>query len=384
MILGEKMSFLIKCFKLFMNIIYCILKLFPMKKKVTFISRQSNEIGIDFKLLIDEMKNQDSGVKIIVLTKELGKGLWNQFRYFLHMFRQMYHIATSKVVILDSYCIVVSILKHKKGLKVIQIWHALGSLKKFGYSSLDRVEGRSSEIAELMDMHKNYTYILTSSRISKPFFKDAFHVEDEKMKVMSLPRVDFLQDEKYIRQVQERFYELYPQVKNGRKNILYCPTQRKDKHVDIIDRIVQSVDFEKYNLIVKLHNGEEKIYVDNEILEQNEQFWGMELLHIADYIITDYSAIVYEAAITERPIYFYDYDYDTYMEDRGWYIDYRKEMPGPIKNDINEIMKLIENEQYDKQKITTFKEKYIDDLSENVTKKLCTFVLKELMKERGV
>ena len=34
----------------------------------------------------------------------------NKFKYFLHMFVQMYHIATSKVVILDSYCIVVSIL----------------------------------------------------------------------------------------------------------------------------------------------------------------------------------------------------------------------------------------------------------------------------------
>ena len=104
----------------------------------------------------------------------------------------------------------------------------------------------------------------------------------------------------------------------------------------------------------------------------------MEFLHIADYIITDYSAIVYEAAILEKPIYFYDYDYDTYMDDRGWYVDYKKEMPGPIEKDIYEIMKLIKKEQWDKQKVADFKEKYIDDLSENVTEKIIKLVLEEI------
>ena len=56
----------------------------------------------------------------------------------------------------------------------------------------------------------------------------------------------------------------------------------------------------------------------------------MELLHVADYIITDYSAIVYEAAITQKPIYFYTYDYEEYQINRGTYIDYMSEMPGPI------------------------------------------------------
>lgn len=368
------MGFLIRCFKLFMNFIYNILKLFKTQNKITFISRQANEINIDFKLLVEGIKLKNPNVKIVILTKKLEKKLSSKIKYFFHMFVQMYHIATSKVVILDSYCIMISILKHKKELKVIQIWHALGSLKKFGYSSLDKKDGRSSKMAELMNMHKNYTYILTSSEISKPFFQEAFHAKDEQMKVMSLPRVDFLQDEASKKKLQEKFCKIYPEAHNQKKNILYCPTQRKNGAIDI-QKIVNATDFDCYNLIIKLHNGQEYIYVDKQNISKNINFTGMEFLHIADYIITDYSAIVYEAAILEKPIYFYDYDYDTYMDDRGWYVDYKKEMPGPIEKDIYEIMKLIKKEQWDKQKVVNFKEKYIEDLSIGVTKKIVQLIL---------
>lgn len=368
------MGFFIGCFKLFMSLIYSILKLLKSQNKVTFISRQSNEVSIDFKLLVEEIRQKNSNIKIVILTKKLEKSLFSKIKYFFHMFIQMYHIATSKTVVLDSYCIMISILNHKRELKVIQIWHALGSLKKFGYSSLNKNDGRSTKIAKLMNMHKNYTYILTSSEISKPFFQEAFRAKDEQMKVMSLPRVDFLQSELSKEKVREKFYQIYPEVYNQKKNILYCPTQRKNNGIDI-QKLIDVTDTEKYNLIIKLHDGQEFIYVDNHNISKNINFTGMEFLHIADYIITDYSAIVYEAAIVEKPIYFYDYDYDTYMDDRGWYIDYKREMPGPIEKDIREIMKLIEEEKWNKQKVIDFKRKYIDDLSMGVTKKIVQLIL---------
>ena len=37
-------------------------------------------------------------------------------------------------------------LWNNKNLVVIQIWHALGSLKKFGYSSLDKNDGRNEPL----------------------------------------------------------------------------------------------------------------------------------------------------------------------------------------------------------------------------------------------
>ena len=41
----------------------------------------------------------------------------------------MYHLATSRACIVDTYIIPVSILKHRDELIIIQIWHALGAIK---------------------------------------------------------------------------------------------------------------------------------------------------------------------------------------------------------------------------------------------------------------
>ena len=364
----------IKIFKVLMNIIYKFFKLFKTKNKITFISRQSNNISIDFTLLIENIKKESPEIKIVVLNKELNKSIISKITYFFHMFIQMYHIATSKVVILDGYCIMISILKHKKDLKVIQIWHALGSLKKFGYSTLGKKDGRDSKLAELMNMHKNYDYVLTSSELSRPFFRQAFNVQDKKMLVMSLPRVDYLQSDKYKKIVTEKFYKIYNECDNKKENILYCPTHRKEENINI-EELIKYIDLNKYNFIVKLHNGEEYIYTLKKVYNKQTKFTGMDLLHVADYIITDYSAIVYEASLVEKPIYFYTYDYDKYMDDRGWYIDYNQEMPGPILSDFNDIIKMIEYKQYDKQKIIEFKNKYIDNLSKDSTNKLAKFIL---------
>ena len=361
-----------------LNIIYFFIKLFPINKnKVTFISRQSNEVSLDFRMIADELRKQNNNVKIVFMCKKLENGLLKKIGYCFHMVKQMYNIATSKVVILDSYCIPICILKQKKKLVVIQIWHALGSLKKFGYSSLDKKDGRDSKIAKAMRMHCNYTYILTSSAFSKQFFKEAFNAKDEQMLVMNLPRVDFLKSKKEQEKMQLRFLKIYPETNNKKKNILYCPTNRKGKKIPL-ENMVKDIPFDKYNFIAKLHDGTEIIYIDGKTIQKNSNFTGMELLHIADYIITDYSAIVYEASITQKPIYFYTYDYDDYQINRGTYIDYISEMPGPICKDFKQIMKLIEENEFDKIKEEKFCQKYIENINENATKKLAELVLNNM------
>lgn len=364
-----------------LNVIYFFIKLFPTQKnKITFISRQSNEIPMDYKMLISELKKENSNIKIVTLCKRLENGLANKVKYTFHMFKQMYHIATSKVVILDSYCIPVCILKQKESLTVIQIWHALGSLKKFGYSALGKKDGRDEKLAKVMKMHRNYTYILTSSNTSKEFFREAFNAEPSQMKVMNLPRVDFLQSEEEKNKVQKSFFEKYPEANNKKENILYCPTQRKENNIPI-EQIAKEIPFEKYNLIIKLHNGTELIYVDNKKIQKGKFFTGMELLHIGDYIITDYSAIVYEAAVTKKPIYLYAYDYETYMDDRGTYINYKEEMPGPICTSFSEIMNLIQSKKYNIEKEQNFCNKYVENLSKNATKTLTEFIISNFTKK---
>lgn len=380
------MKILINIFIFLANVLYFFIKLFKTNpNKITYISRQSNNPGLDFILLRQKLKEIDNSIIIVELCKTLDDGILNKIKYIFHIIEQMYHISTSKVVILDSYCIPISILKHKKNLVVIQMWHALGSLKKFGYSSLEKKDGHSKETAKMMKMHKNYTYILTSSETTKPFFQEAFNAKDEQMIVMNLPRVDYLKSKEVEKQLKKDFYQKYPNVNKNKKIIVYCPTIREkannpleEKAIKIelpIEEMLDNIDFAKYIFVIKLHNNTNKIYYEKDKYYEEIYFNGIQFLHISDYIITDYSAISFEAGVTNKPIFFYTFDYDTYVDDRGFYIDFNKEMPGLITKDFREIIKNIEKEKYDLKENAKFCLKYLSDLKKDSTAEFALFIL---------
>ena len=117
-----------------LKIVYLPFKILKIRNKIVYISRQFNNSTLDFTLLKNAICEIDENVENVILTKRMEKGFINSICYVLHIFKQMYHVATAKVVIVDTYCIVVSVLKHKKETKIIQIWHALRSYKKIWLS----------------------------------------------------------------------------------------------------------------------------------------------------------------------------------------------------------------------------------------------------------
>ncbi len=354
---------LIKIVVFILNVIYFFIKLFPTKNKVTFISRQSNNIGLDFQLIKDEIDKHKKYKTVVLCRKLEGKEeakFIDLIKYGFHMFKQMYHIATSKTVILDSYCIVISILKHKKNLKIIQIWHSVGTMKKFGYDILDQEEGNSSKMAEALRMHKNYTYVLCAGEGYKHDLVRQFNCSEDIIRLIPLPRLDLLADKKYVSKTSEAIYKKYPELKN-KKNIIYVPTFRKDetdfeKH---INKLVNLIDYKKYNLIIKLHPlSTVKINNDNVILAK--EFNSMEMILVSDYVITDYSCILYEAGFIGKALYFDAFDYDEYNKNRSLNIDYFKDLPGVVTKDVTKIIKSIENEKYDYKELDKFIKKYVN------------------------
>lgn len=367
------MSIIISIIKIVLNIIYSLLKLLKIKNKITIISRQSNKRTQDLEILYQELKNDLKDYQIVSLTKKIEPGIINKIKYCFHMLVQMYHIATSKVVLLDSYCIVISLLKHKKSLKVIQMWHGIGTMKKSGYSILDKEEGRSSKIAKLLNMHKNYDYIFCSSEACRKDSAELFNYDIEKVLVYPLPRVSLLQDKKYQKDKIKEIYIEYPEI-SKKKNIVYIPTYRKnnDELEEAIDNLIKEIDYNKYNLILKLHPLTAYSLKDNRAI-LDKKFTSTEMLFVADYVIADYSTTLFESAILNKPMYFYTYDKDKYIKRRNFYIDYDKEMPGVISKNAKDIIKEIENNSYNLNKIKKFKEKYVE-INGNPTKNIVSFI----------
>lgn len=363
---------------LFLKIIYAFIKIFPVKNKITFISRQSNKASIDIKLLSEALEKSLPNYEIIVLTKKIEGSLIKKIEYCFHIIKQMYHIATSKIVILDSYCIPISVLNHKRELKVIQMWHAIGLLKKAGFSIINKKEGRSLSLVKTLKMHNNYDYILVSSDNLRKAFKKVFNCSDSQLVTLPLPRVDLLKDETYHKINQLKIYETYPAMEN-KKNILYVPTFRKDErlHQNKIYELINNIDFTKYNLIIKLHPLS-KIKINSEKVINDNKFSSIEMISACDFVISDYSTIVYEAAIAKKPLFFYAFDKDNYKGNRGFFINYEKEIPGLISCDAQEIVEAIEKNKYNLRKVNQFLNKYVDMKVKNCTNEIVKFIKKIL------
>ncbi|MGM9877551.1 MAG: CDP-glycerol glycerophosphotransferase family protein [Bacilli bacterium] len=354
-----------------LKLIYFVIKLFPTKNKITLISRQSNIPSIDFDMISKEIKKRYPNYEVIVLTKTLD----NKIKYIFHMFRQMYHIATSKVVILDSYCIVISVLKHKSKLKVIQAWHAVGSMKKFGYAMLDKKEGSDSKLAKIMRMHKNYDYILISSMNFIKDYEEGFHCNKNQVLEIPLPRVDLWLDKKYINNKRKEVLKNNPKLKH-KKNILYCGTFRKNStnSIEHIQKLVDHIDFKKYNLIYKPHPLSKLKVDDNRIIQNFSNTY--EALMVADYVICDYSSIIYEVGLFKLPIYLYAYDWDEYKTQRELNFDIEKEVPTLFTKDPKKIIDAIENNDFDYKAYQKFVDKNI-----HVPKGGCLNALMDLLDE---
>lgn len=352
-----------------MNILYVGFLPLKLKEKVTIISRQSDTASIDVRLLQNELSERQ--IDTVVLTKRLHKNLYSGIKYGFHMLRQMYHIATSKVVVLDGYCILISVLHKKKHQSVIQMWHALGAIKKFGYQTIGKPGGNQKAIAKVMRLHHNYDYVLASSEETGQIYQEAFGVDAEKIRYMGLPRIDYLQKEDPEKAAV--IYQKYPQLED-RINVLYAPTFRKNTEFDL-QAVIDAFDFTKYNLIIKKHWLDKEDYkaFQNDHIIVDRKFNSMDWLKFCDKVITDYSAITFEAALLQKEVYLYIPDVYEYKSDIGLNMDYSLEAIGTYACvDADNLCHEL-SLPYEKQRIVTFQKKYLAASTENCAARLAEF-----------
>lgn len=366
-----------KIFGAVMGFFYSFYKRRKTENKIAFISRQSETPSTDFRYLINEIKTNYPQYQVVVLCKMIPSSFGGKIKYVGEMFRQMKALATSKVVVLDGYCILASMLKHKKDLKIIQIWHALGAFKKFGKSVLDKEGGKSSKTAFAFKMHNNYSYIAASGDECVPFFAQAFGQPVSKFIPIGIPRMDYLTDPQENERVRGNVLRKYPQLANGRKNILYAPTfrdtqQDKDALANATEELVNKVNYSDFNLIVKHHvvdSNKEQIYTDSRMNKaEGENFTAMDFMCVADYVVTDYSSVIYEALLKDLPIYIYCFDSDKYIDERGFYIDFWTDIPALYSKNAKGICDFIASGmRANSEKEENFKKAYVNKRFSSIT-----------------
>ena len=376
-----------------LSIHYFFIKLFTkVKRQVFFLSRQSNFISLNYELLIEELKKIKPEIEIKVVCKKvdedinaairnekqnknLFKRLKPAIKYYFLIHKQMYYIATSKVIIIDGYNLPISILKHKKGTVVIQLWHALAAIKQFGYQTIGKAYGLKEDVARILKMHNNYDYIICASEAMRQPFAEAFNTPIEKVLPIGTPIIDYLLTED--NEKEEQIKKAFPQLRK-KQNVLYSPTFRNDDNYNFQD-LIDNFDYEKYNLVMTIHPKSNIKIEDKRItVVHDNKFSTLDILKCMDYIITDYSAIAVEALVCNKKVMFFLYDYEEYSKQNGLNIDLIEEYPLYTSKTTKKLLKVLEEENYDLKELKRLREKYVLNIPGNCTKRIINLIRKEL------
>ena len=364
-------TLLMLCFRLGLTVCYLPFRLLRPKDKVVFLSRQTDTPSLDFRLLADAIRNTAPQVQVVLLCRRIPRSLGGKIGYGFHLFTQMFHLATARAAVVDGYCISACLLPHRKQLKIFQIWHALGLLKNFGYAALDSSEGSSSATARVMRMHKGYHKIVCSSPQLIHDIAPCYHADPEQMLPCGLPRMDYLRDGSLQFEHREQIFRHYPILANGKPVVLYAPTFRKQgaiPHKELAD----AMDLTRFHLMVKLHDGQEVLYTDHGVYQSASGLSGLEWLSVAQWVVTDYSALLFEALVAQKPVILYCYDWEQYDLARGFGVDYNA-IPLPHCVTPQQVATQLTKPQNSDPALCQFIQRHLS--AENCTTTLCSAIL---------
>lgn len=319
--------------RLSLKIVSSAMLLLPRRDKVTMITREHRRPPLDFVLLKDAIARRDPSIEVVMIARMVPPGIVRKVGYALTLLTELYHVSTSRVLVVDGFSIVASAVPHGEGLTIVQIWHALGALKKFGLSILDRPEGRDSRLANAMRMHSNYDIVIASGERCREPYSEALGVDPGQVVVAPLPRVDYLRDESARERARTRFTAMYPELE-GQQVAVFAPTFRAHGTEPAIDplELTKALADDGYATITKLHPILPQPV--NAALRTAPRMSTQDLLLVADVFITDYSSAVFEAAVAGVPSYLLAPDLDQYGKARDFYLDFPHDLGLPLARTI--------------------------------------------------
>ena len=298
-------------------------------------------------------------------------------KFSLNSFKQL---ASSKYIFLNDNFFPLAFMDFNPESIVVQLWHAPGASKKFGGS----VDIESREILRKISENTDYL-IVTSDKIIENY-SEAFQMPKDKIKPLGLPRMDYYFENHDLNELKSEFCKKY-NVSQDKKIILYAPTFRDEKQYNNVFNFLDLNKFneslaDEYVLALRLHPKIKDFYAENissngEYVDVSDFESEQELMLISDILITDYSSIMIEYAILNRPIVFFTYDLDSYLaNERGFYYDFKTTVPGPIVCTSDELIDVIKNDEFDKSKISDFVMTQFNQIDGKSSCRVVDFLLK--------
>ena len=355
------------------------------QKKVLLVDLKSSTMPDAFSVIFPYMQDAlGFDVRFVGLEQQSGAG-W--LAYYKRCFELMHDMATAKYIFLCDACDMVSCVSKRPETKVVQLWHACGAFKKWGVSTADKKFGGTRKEVERHPFYKNLDLVTVSSPEVEWAYREAMMLEDtpEVVQAVGVSRTDVFFDAEFLDNAHRAIAEAVPQIE-GKKVALYAPTFRGRTNVaegpDALDmRVIKDALAGEWVLLVKHHPY---VKCPPAIPDDCQDFAFMvnelpidQLLCVADACISDYSSLVFEYSIFNRPMVFFAYDLDDYGDWRGFYYDYDELTPGPVVKMTDELIDYFVNidDRFDSAQVAAFCDKFMSACDGHATERICDFIM---------
>ena len=226
-----------------------------------------------------------------------------------------------------------------RGTLYVNTWHGV-PLKRIRCCVKDGFNVRTAEKFDLIFSEGTY-----DSKISVP----AFQVKEKQIKITGYPRNDIMFDESLdLNKKVRRKYGLHDE-----RIVLYAPTFRDYIKNDsggftfqkkLSPEKFQNTLGDQYKLLVRAHGAiEDHSTSDSSCVDVSDYPDVEDLLVAADILVSDYSGIIFDFSLLEKPIICFIYDLETYKKERGFFVDIEHFLPFKKCNTEEELYDAIKN-----------------------------------------
>ena len=329
---------------------------------VIFVTNRTAELTDNLRCLDEALDHGTYSVSrwFFAPGRSLPAQWWQSLRFIVAM-------AQTQYVLVDDFFALVYAVKVRPGAKLVQVWHALGAMKRVGYSRSGR--GQAAPFGSVT--HRNYTDVIVSADSIRPDYAEAFGVAVSRVHATGAPRSDLFFDEAAQAAARARLYAEVPALA-GRRVILFAPTFRGETKRTAtyppefcdLERLGAALA-EDDLLVIKMHpfvTGRPAIPAQwaDRVVDLSDTREFNELLLVTDVLVTDYSSAIFEYALLGRPVIFYTPDLAAYDHGRGFYYDFSTYTYGPVATDLDRLSDLLRAPTLDLVRLAVFREQFLN------------------------
>ncbi|MFJ8821793.1 CDP-glycerol glycerophosphotransferase family protein [Streptomyces sp. NPDC102467] len=232
-------------------------------------------------------------------------------------------------------------LDKPKHTTYLQTWHG-SAYKRMGFDEIRHKTQNAPQREQLARAVDRFDHFLVRSEHDVSTLAHAYRISGDRLMRVGYPRNDRLVEARKRDERTGRFPRPAPAAALGipdhRTVVLYAPTFRgtpKKKKVQLALDVRQFAERlgDTHVLLVRAHYMEAAtlpVTPPGTVIDVSAHHDVSELLCLADVLVTDYSSIMFDYALLDRPIVHFAPDLDAYAAERGSYFDLRARAGGPV------------------------------------------------------